>query len=69
MANTPHYITLNDETKTLTEWVAEFEDVGITRPLVLGRLAAGWTEEEAITTPPRRYRDNQLRITTKAGDG
>ncbi len=65
MANKPRYIKINDETRTLTEWIAEYADVGITRQLVLGRIAKGMPIEKALTKPPRRYRDNHKRITRK----
>jgi hypothetical protein len=56
MSNTPHLITIDGETKSLTEWCDEYADIGITRPLVLGRMKAGWSAKDAITTEPRRYR-------------
>ncbi len=62
MSNTPHLIEIDCETKSLTEWIEEYKDTGITRSLVLGRIARGWTEEDAIVIPPRRYRDNKRRI-------
>lgn len=46
------FITIDGERKTLAEWCREY---GISRQVVLGRLAAGWDEERAITKPPRKY--------------
>jgi hypothetical protein len=62
MANTPHWIKISGYMRTLQEWCDEYADAGITRPLVIGRMKRGWSAEDAITTPPRRYRDNHARI-------
>lgn len=51
-----HFIEIDGERKTLAEWVRDYEAFGVTRQLVLGRLERGWDEEEAVTTPPRKYR-------------
>lgn len=41
-------MTLNGETKNLSEWGRE---LGIEPSVILGRLKRGWTEEEALKTP------------------
>jgi hypothetical protein len=41
-------VTLDGETKCLTEWA---EERGIKMPTLWARLRLGWTPEEAITTP------------------
>lgn len=66
MANKKRLIKIEDEERSLTEWIALYADRGITRQLVLGRLERPhiWTEEAALTTPPGKYRDNQRRINT-----
>lgn len=51
------FITIDGETKTVTEWVKEKEFLGITKALFYSRVAAGWDEERAISEPPRKYRD------------
>lgn len=59
----PHYITIDDETKTLTEWVREYGPLtGITQELVRDRINRGWDPETAVTKPVKKYRDNQERI-------
>lgn len=43
-----HYLTLNNETKTIAQW----RDVtGLTRSTITGRLSNGWTIEQTLTTP------------------
>ena len=39
---------MNGRTQTLTAWAAE---CGISLPSLSSRLSAGWTPEEAVTTP------------------
>lgn len=63
MPNKPRLITINEETKSLTEWIADSADIGMTRQLVLGRVKAGMTWEKALSKPVRKYRDNHKRIT------
>jgi hypothetical protein len=52
-----HWLTIDGETRLLTEWA---ESAGITQELVRYRLGRDWTIEDAVFTPPRRYarRDN-----------
>lgn len=45
-----HHLTLNGETKTLSEWG---ETVGIKPNTILCRIRKGWTAEEALTTVVR----------------
>lgn len=47
-----HYVTLNGETHTLTEWS---EIVGLSSGAIYQRLKRGWTEEKAILTPQLRF--------------
>ena len=42
------HLTLNGETKTLTEWASI---VGIDRRTIAFRLKAGWSDERALTEP------------------
>jgi hypothetical protein len=46
-------ITLNGETKCLTEWAEQY---GIKMPTLWARLRMGWSVEEALTKPVRRLR-------------
>ena len=46
---TNHYITFNNQTKTLTDWAKE---IGINRTTLNARLKRGWSIEKALTTPP-----------------
>lgn len=43
-----HLLTLNGETKTISEWS---KVVGIERRTIQRRLKLGWTVEKALTTP------------------
>lgn len=45
---TNHYITFNNETKTLTDWAKE---KNIKRTTLNSRLRRGWSIEKALTTP------------------
>lgn len=47
------YLTAWGETKTLVEW-SEDPRCGISKGALANRLHAGWSEEEAVTTPPQR---------------
>lgn len=46
--STNHNVTLNDETKTLTEWCLVYS---INYRTVRDRLKRGWNYEKALTTP------------------
>ena len=46
-----HYITANGRTQRMAAWARE---MGISETSILGRLARGWTEEEAVTRPLRQ---------------
>lgn len=58
------FITIDGETKTLAEWAQEY---GISHRVILGRLAAGWDEERAITQPARKYGRKQNNESTDQG--
>ena len=47
------YITIDGETMVLKDWSAR---TGVPVPTFLHRLESGWTEEEAILTPPKAKR-------------
>lgn len=49
-----HFLTLNNETLTLTEWSIRTK---IPCSTILARLKRGWNIEETLTTPPRQKRD------------
>lgn len=51
-----HPITINGETKLLTDWAKE---AGIAYSTIILRLKKGWTEEEAATTPSLRPKKNR----------
>jgi hypothetical protein len=44
------WLTANGETKLLVEWA---EQLGSKSALIVKRLARGWTEQEACTTPAK----------------
>jgi hypothetical protein len=50
---TNHRITANGETKTLADWARALNTDHTT---LLGRLARGWPEEEAVTRPVHHIR-------------
>jgi hypothetical protein len=53
---TNRLLTINGETKPLAEWA----DVsGLPRKLIGDRLASGWSEEKAVTTPARTWTRRQ----------
>ena len=55
-----HLITINNETKTLTEWCDIYS---ISKSTVLGRLYRGWNELEALTTLPNHiYASRRRRL-------
>jgi hypothetical protein len=45
-----HRITANGETLCVTEWA---ERLGVSHSTILNRINLGWSEEQAVTTPPR----------------
>ena len=45
---TNHYVTINGETKTLSEWC---RTIGINRNTVKSRIRAGMSDAEALTKP------------------
>lgn len=47
------YLTLNGKTQILEEWARE---VGIDSRLIRYRMTHGWTDEEALTIPPKKER-------------
>jgi hypothetical protein len=47
-----HWITIDGETKLLSEWAREY---GKSQELIRDRINRGWTEEMAVTKPARRY--------------
>ena len=54
-----HLLTIDDETKTLTEWCEIF---GVSTSTVINRLNIGCSPKEALTLPPYyRWRNNALR--------
>ena len=46
---TARVVTIDGVTKTVTEWSRE---TGVRPPLFYGRIANGWSERDAMTTPP-----------------
>ena len=46
-----HYITYNNETKTVTEWA---EKLGVNAETLAGRLRRGWDVERTLTTPIKK---------------
>lgn len=48
-----HVLTLNGETKTLSEWM---DATGINSLTILRRIRSGWSVEDALTTPVRRHK-------------
>lgn len=48
-----HRLTANGETKTVTEWA---EKIGTHPETITARLKRGWTVEQAINTPIKKYR-------------
>lgn len=55
-------ITIDGDTKSLTEWCRE---QGISKQLVLDRIGRGWSEKDAVMKPARTYR----RLNGSAKDG
>jgi hypothetical protein len=55
---TSRLITANGQTKTLIEWS---EEIGLDHASILGRIARGYTEEEAVTTPRNNYHTPSIR--------
>lgn len=51
-----HPITVNGETKLLTDWA---EETGISYTTIILRIKNGWDEAEAATTPSQRPRINK----------
>jgi hypothetical protein len=51
------HVTIGPETKTLAEWLERF---GIARKTFYTRLAQGWSEVEALTTPPLKKNGQPL---------
>jgi len=49
-------LTLNDETRCMQDWCAQF---GLLPPTVHYRLKAGWSVERTLTTPSRQQRKKQ----------
>ena len=49
--STNHFIQVGDEIKTLSQWMEIF---GIGKASFYKRLAKGWSEEDAITTPSKK---------------
>jgi hypothetical protein len=54
-----HFITIDGDTMTLTEWAQLY---GISHHLILERLSRGWDEEHAVTKPARKYNMTVSRI-------
>lgn len=52
--------TLNGRTQTLSAWARE---MGLARGQINGRLAAGWSMEEAILTPSIAGQKHHMRVT------
>lgn len=50
---TNHRLTLDGETKTLSEWESV---TGIKSLTILRRIRLGWSVEDALTTPVRRHK-------------
>lgn len=48
------YITFNGETKTLAQWG---ETVGIQSGTIAYRIKSGWSIEDALTKPVRRWEE------------
>lgn len=48
---TKHYLTVNGETKTITEWAKQ---TGISQPTISQRKRLGWTDTMAVLTPVRK---------------
>ena len=46
-----HFLTLNNETKTISEWS---DETGINQITILMRIRRGWTVEDSLTKPVRR---------------
>lgn len=49
---TNRMVTFRGETKCVAEWASAF---GVSRNIILYRLDTGWSVEDALTTPKRRY--------------
>jgi hypothetical protein len=59
-------VTFRDQTKTVTAWA---EEMGLRPGLVVARIAAGWSVDDALQTPPRKKLPNGCgRRTVAAGD-
>jgi len=50
------FITAGGVTKCLMEWA---EDLGGSHATIIMRIKNGWTEEEAVTTPIRKFKKNR----------
>lgn len=50
---TSHPITVNGETKLITDWAKE---TGIGRTTIINRIKSGWSESDAVTTPTPKQR-------------
>lgn len=53
---TNHYLTIDGETKLLTEWA---EETGVSYQLIRDRLGRGWEPAKAVYLLPRKYARNQ----------
>lgn len=53
------------KSQTLREWAEEY---GISRGTVWNRLQAGWSFEEALTTPPRTHHRRHRTSDTKVSN-
>lgn len=51
-----HYLTYNNETKSIAEWSIE---TGIPYNTLRGRVRRGWSDEKSITTPVDKSKSNK----------
>lgn len=50
---TSHRITVDGVTATIAEWGERFASIGINQYVIIGRIRAGWSPEDATTIPVR----------------
>lgn len=54
-----HWIVLGDERLCATEWA---ERLNTSRSVIFARLNRGWSVEDAVTKPVRRYKKNAQKL-------
>lgn len=48
-----HYVTANGQTLIVADWA---KNMGVAPAVIHSRIKRGWSEEKAVTTPPRCWR-------------